>query len=58
METKTYTHKGHLIRRDAFRFRVPSMPWGDEPGEAPAFKTLAAARAFIDRSAAGSRRDG
>ena len=48
MRPKTFTHRGVTIQRDAFRYRVPSMPWGDQPGEYPSFKSLAAAQTFID----------
>ena len=47
-------YRGRLIWRDSFRWCVRAVPaWGDQPGEdLHRFKTLKAAKAFLDRQQA------
>lgn len=43
-------YKGIFIRRTPFRrWETPFLRYGDQPGEFHSFKTLKAAKAFIDR---------
>lgn len=50
-EGTMYTHKRMLIIKTEFgRYRVNAYAYGDQPGEdGHTFKTLRAAKAFIDR---------
>jgi len=49
---KTYTHNGVTIRKDYDRYELVGYTWGDRPGETFRFKTLKAAKDFIDRTVA------
>jgi hypothetical protein len=50
-EPPSYSHKGHLIRKTQFgRYITPGIVWGDQPGEHHSFRTLGAAKDFIDRN--------
>ena len=50
MATLGHFYKGHLIWRDATGWVVRVAAWGDEADREPRFKTLTAARAYIDRN--------
>lgn len=43
-------YRGVLIRKTPFgRWETPGSTWGDGPGEHHTFKTLTAAKAFVER---------